>query len=112
MNRTTAEAKWKALRGHIKETWGDLTDDDLDRFDGQRDQFVGHIQERYGMSRADVERRLVARALEDSDTAVGGGRDFGEEALARRRERHATAGAVDELLPELELQLAQALAHA
>jgi uncharacterized protein YjbJ (UPF0337 family) len=58
MNRSTAEVKWKTLRGHIKETWGDLTDDDLDRFEGQRDQFVGHIQERYGMSRADVEKRL------------------------------------------------------
>ena len=58
MNRTTAEAKWKALRGRIKETWGDLTDADLDRFEGQRDQFVGHLQERYGMAREDVERRL------------------------------------------------------
>ena len=58
MDRTTAEVKWKMLRGRIKETWGDLTDDDIDRFDGQRDQFVGHIQERYGMAREDVERRL------------------------------------------------------
>ena len=58
MNRTTAEVKWKLLRGRIKETWGDLSDDDLDRFEGQRDQFVGHVQERYGLSRDDVERRL------------------------------------------------------
>ena len=73
MNRTTAEAKWKILRGRIKETWGDLSDDDLDRFDGQRDQFVGHIQERYGMSRQDVERRLdeIDRA-EGADSSWGG----------------------------------------
>ncbi len=58
MDRNTEEVKWKALRSRIKETWGDLSDDDLDRFQGQRDQFVGHIQERYGMQRADVERRL------------------------------------------------------
>ena len=58
MDRATTEAKWKMLRSRIKETWGDLTDDDLDRFEGQRGQFVGHIQERYGMAREDVERRL------------------------------------------------------
>jgi uncharacterized protein YjbJ (UPF0337 family) len=58
MDRATTEMKWKMLRSRIKETWGDLTDDDLDRFEGQRDHFVGHIQERYGMSRQDVERRL------------------------------------------------------
>lgn len=58
MDRGTAEAKWKALRGRIKETWGDLTDDDLDRFEGRRNQFVGHLQERYGLPREDVERRL------------------------------------------------------
>ena len=66
MDRTTEEVKWKALRGRIKETWGDLPDEDLDRFAGQRDQFVGHIQERYGMPRADVERRL-----EEIDRASG-----------------------------------------
>ena len=54
----------------------------------------------------------MARALEDSDEALVGGRDVGEEALARRGQRHAAAGAVDEALPELGLQLAQALAHA
>jgi len=58
VDRATTEAKWKMLRSRIKETWGDLTDDDLDRFEGQRTHFVGHIQERYGMAREDVERRL------------------------------------------------------
>jgi len=58
MDRAAAEARWKQLRGRVKETWADLTDDDLDRFEGSRSQFVGHLQERYGMSREDVERRL------------------------------------------------------
>lgn len=77
MTRTTAEAKWKALRGRIKETWDDLSDDELDRFDGQRNQFVGHIQERYGMSRGDVERRL-----DEIDRAEGASEDWGGSARA------------------------------
>ncbi|BCS33645.1 UPF0337 protein [Luteitalea sp. TBR-22] len=71
MNRATAEVKWKVLRTRIKETWGELTDDDLDRFDGQRDKFVGHIQERYGMSRADVERRL--QEIDEAEGSSWGG---------------------------------------
>ena len=76
MDRATAEVKWKALRSRIKETWGELTDDDLDRFEGQRNQFVGHIQERYGLSRADVERRL-----EEIDRKEGA--ELGWEGTAR-----------------------------
>ena len=53
---------WKQLRGHVKEWWGDLTDDDLTKIDGKRDKLVGSIQERYGYdkSRAEMEvnRRL------------------------------------------------------
>ena len=51
-------------------------------------------------------------ALEDGDEALVGGRDVGEEALARRGQRDAPARAVDEALAELVLELAQALAHA
>ena len=72
MNRATAEVKWKELRTRIKETWGDLTDEDLDRFDGHRDKFVGHIQERYGMSREDVERRLQEIDAAEGSTNWGG----------------------------------------
>ncbi|MGX7877469.1 CsbD family protein [Mesorhizobium sp. ORM6] len=46
-------------KGKIKEQWGKLTDDDLDRIAGKRDQLEGKIQERYGIEkdrvRADVD---------------------------------------------------------
>lgn len=69
MDRAAAEARWKQLRGRIRETWGDLTDDDLDRFEGSRSQFVGHLQERYGLPREDVERRLEEIDRESTATA-------------------------------------------
>jgi uncharacterized protein YjbJ (UPF0337 family) len=37
------EGNWKQLRGKIKEKWGDLTDDDLDKIAGRRDQLGGLI---------------------------------------------------------------------
>jgi uncharacterized protein YjbJ (UPF0337 family) len=48
---------WKQIRGQVKETWGKLTDDDLDQIDGKREQLVGKLQERYGWTKmqADAE---------------------------------------------------------
>jgi uncharacterized protein YjbJ (UPF0337 family) len=56
--------KWKQLRGHIKKEWGNLTDDDLDRAEGHMDILIGKIQEKYGLTREAIERRLEAMRLE------------------------------------------------
>lgn len=53
-----AEGKWKQIRGQVKEQWGKLTDDDLDRVEGQRDQLVGRVQERYGHAKAEAEKEV------------------------------------------------------
>jgi uncharacterized protein YjbJ (UPF0337 family) len=58
MNRDQASGKWKQIRGRIKEQWGDLTDDELDKAEGNRDYLIGKVQERYGLSKEEVQRRL------------------------------------------------------
>ena len=52
--------KWKQVKGAVKERWGKLTDDDLDTIAGRRDQLVGKIQERYGITREQAEREIEA----------------------------------------------------
>ncbi len=52
------EAKWNQLKGRVRETWGDLTNDDVDRISGRYDRLVGSLQERYGYSRAEAERYI------------------------------------------------------
>ena len=69
MNSSVLEGQWKQLRGRIKEFWGDLTDDDLDRADGKFDQMVGVLQERYGYSKADAEQRFSS-FLDDLDDVL------------------------------------------
>lgn len=49
---------WKQLRGRIQETWGALTDDDLDRSEGRLEQLIGTIEARTGEKRAAIERKL------------------------------------------------------
>jgi uncharacterized protein YjbJ (UPF0337 family) len=55
MNSDTVEGNWKQFKGKVKEQWGKLTDDDFDVIAGKRDQLLGRIQERHGISRDEAE---------------------------------------------------------
>ena len=56
--RLEVEGKWDQGRGRVKEAWGVLTDDQLDRTEGKRDRLVGLIKERTGETASEVERKL------------------------------------------------------
>jgi uncharacterized protein YjbJ (UPF0337 family) len=56
MNWDQLEGKWKQLEGSAKERWGKLTEDDLTVIAGRKDQLVGKIEERYGISREMAEK--------------------------------------------------------
>jgi|ERR1700733_6174999 uncharacterized protein YjbJ (UPF0337 family) len=58
MNWDQVEGKWKQASGKAKEKWGKLTDDDLQRISGKRDQLIGRIQERYGVAKEEAERQV------------------------------------------------------
>jgi uncharacterized protein YjbJ (UPF0337 family) len=61
MNNDVFEGKWKQLRGQVKEWWGKLTDDDLDKVDGKLDRFLGLLQEKYGYTREQAEEEYRKR---------------------------------------------------
>jgi uncharacterized protein YjbJ (UPF0337 family) len=61
MNQDIFEGKWKQFRGDVKKWWGDLTDDDLQQVEGNRDKLVGKLQERYGWTRDKAEREVNER---------------------------------------------------
>ncbi len=56
--RLQFEGKWDQMRGRVKEAWGSLTDDDLDRTEGKWDRLVGTIKERTGEGADQIEQRL------------------------------------------------------
>lgn len=58
MNWEQVESRWKQLMGSAKETWGKLTDDDLDQISGKREQLAGKIQETYGITRREAEKQV------------------------------------------------------
>lgn len=51
MTTDELQGKWKQLKGSVKQRWGKLTDDDLTFINGKKDELIGRIQERYGITR-------------------------------------------------------------
>jgi uncharacterized protein YjbJ (UPF0337 family) len=58
MNWDQIDARWKQLKGALKMKWAKLTDDDLEFIAGKKDQLVGKIQERYGISKEEAQKQV------------------------------------------------------
>ncbi len=58
MNWDTVKGDWKQFSGKVKEKWGNLTDDDLAKINGQREQLEGMLQERYGIAKDEAKKQV------------------------------------------------------
>lgn len=58
MNRDQMQGNWKQLSGKIREKWAKLTDNDLEMINGQKEQLIGKIQERYNIARQEAEKQV------------------------------------------------------
>lgn len=55
------KGNWHQFKGSVKAKWNDLTDDDLDQMQGERERIYGKIQERYGEAKwkkADIDNEF------------------------------------------------------
>jgi uncharacterized protein YjbJ (UPF0337 family) len=64
MNWDVIEGNWKQFKGHVKEKWGRLTEDNLDTIAGKRQQLSGKIQEAYRITKDQAE--LQVKAFEEA----------------------------------------------
>ena len=58
MNEDVFKGQWTQFKGRVREQWGKLTDDDVDRIEGKSEQLVGRLQERYGWAKEDAQREV------------------------------------------------------
>ncbi|MAU97400.1 MAG: hypothetical protein CMP81_16195 [Fulvimarina sp.] len=58
MNWDQIQGQWKQYKGSAKQQWGKLTDDDMDRIDGNKDILAGRLQEQYGIEKEEAERQI------------------------------------------------------
>lgn len=58
MNRDLIAGQWREIKGDVRNRWARITDDDLERADGNFDYLVGLVQTHYGMIREVAERQV------------------------------------------------------
>lgn len=58
MSETANEGRMQKLKGKVQAKWGDITDDDYNRAQGNRDQLVGAIKEKTGQAEEEIRRML------------------------------------------------------
>jgi uncharacterized protein YjbJ (UPF0337 family) len=70
MNWDRIEGNWKQFTGGIKSQWAKLTDDQLERIAGKREQLAGTIQETYGITKEATEKQISAWQSRLKETAA------------------------------------------
>lgn len=52
------QGKWNQIKGQVREKWGDISDDELQKVKGDSEQLIGLIQKKSGAARREVETFL------------------------------------------------------
>ena len=58
MNDDILKGKWTELKGEIMTQWGNMTDDELDKSNGNVVSIIGLIQQKYGAKKEEVQERM------------------------------------------------------
>ncbi len=57
MNTDILKGKWNQIKGDVKKSFGKLTDDDMMVIEGDATKASGILQERYGYTREEAEKK-------------------------------------------------------
>jgi len=60
MNRLQFKGSWNEVKGKLKQTYGQLTDDDLAFAEGKDDELIGRLQKRLGKSKEEI-REMISK---------------------------------------------------
>ena len=86
LNQATLKGNWNEIKGKLRSHWGQLTNDDIQNFNGNVDQLVGLIERKTGETRAAVEDfldQLTANGSATVTAAVEDARQYVQDAAQR-----------------------------
>ena len=89
INQQVLEGRWNEISGKLRNKWGQLTQDELERAHGNIDQLVGFVQRKTGEARESIERFL-------DESAASGASAFSKAAENVRQYSHEAAEKVQE----------------
>jgi len=100
VNAQTLQGNWNEIKGKLRNKWGQLSNDDLQAFDGNVDRLVGLIQRKTGEARESVMGFL-------NDASANGSSFVGQAAEGLKEYAHQAA----EKIQEGTQQAAESLQH-
>ena len=89
INQATLQGNWNEIKGRLRKRWGQLSNDDVQTFNGNVDQLVGLIQRKTGEARSQVEDYLDELTTKGSATLsemADNVRDYAQQAGDRIQE--------------------------
>ena len=60
MNKLKMKGSWNEIKGKLKQSYGNLTDDDLVFAEGKDDELLGRLQKKLGKTKDEV-RSMIER---------------------------------------------------
>ena len=96
MNQQALKENWKEIKGKVREKWGDLTDDEMSRVQGNYEQLIGLIERKTGTTRAQIER-FLSNVVDEGSSMVKQIADTAQEYAGQAADavRSATGTAAD-----------------
>jgi uncharacterized protein YjbJ (UPF0337 family) len=58
MNKLQFKGSWNEIKGKLKQSYGNLTDDDLVFAEGKDDELLGRLQKKLGKSKDEVKQMI------------------------------------------------------
>ena len=89
INQQVLQGNWNEIKGKLRHKWGQLTNDDVQSFDGNVDRLMGLIQRKTGEGRDTIERFLndvTANSSSAMNQAAEAVRDYAQQAGDRIQE--------------------------
>jgi uncharacterized protein YjbJ (UPF0337 family) len=57
-NNDIVVGNWHELKGRVRNQWGKLTDDDVEKLSGKAEELAGVLQQRYGYTKAKAKAEI------------------------------------------------------
>jgi len=89
VNSQTLQGHWNEIKGKLRTKWGQLSNDELQSFNGNVEQLVGMIQRKTGEARSSVEHyleELTANGASAITQATESVREYAQQAAGAVQE--------------------------
>jgi uncharacterized protein YjbJ (UPF0337 family) len=58
MNKEIIEGNWHEIKGHLKQHWGKLTEDEITEIEGSLEKLQGILEKKYGYQKEEVQKQI------------------------------------------------------